>query len=1176
MTEGQKIFNPVTTKLLTGVNLVEASAGTGKTYAIAMLVLRLIVEQSLKIDEILLVTFTRAATQELADRIRMRLQQASECLQGFTTESDQVLLDYVNSINDKTKALKAINEALLDVDRAAIFTIHGFCQRMLQEQALESSQLFDVELQPEIGEIRLNIARDFWRKNIYSLPKRLCSVVLSFFDTPEKLYNSISSINHTYSRIEPEYSDFNKAVLQINASFDALANWWTKHSKRLSNSLQELINEGKLKSGFCSNFSLWQDELNNFFMENGEQIPSLEYLRWLGENGFIGIINGNKVRGSKKIDLLASLELPGRETEHLFASISEMILSLRRNFAVYLLEETEKSLQVHNCMSYDDLVVRLHRAVSGSAGQLPGILQKRFKAALIDEFQDTDLFQWQIFSTLFSTGNHYLYLIGDPKQSIYGFRGADIYSYFLARGSADQRLTLKNNYRSHPSLVTALNTLFHTRDKSFVYDTSTLDYEPVDAALLPHECDLREDSRSIAGLVYCQLDSCSDSTDGRWNVGEASASIQHYVTAEISRLLGNRVTLVDKGTTRHLRPGDIAILVKTHNQAEEYQHCLLHTGIPAVLTSKQSIFHSDECFHLYSLLQAIAEPGNTELLKRAMVIPWFGLQGDQLYTIWNDEHQFHQFQSQFHEYFELWKNSGVFAMMKHLLKNAGVLRTIGLLDLAERKIANINHLLELVQHEETDSMAGPMQLLQWLRGQMERKAGEEELRLESDDEAVKIVTMHSAKGLEYPIVFSPYLWYRRKKQIAENSSISCNTDEGRVLDLGSENFESRVIIAENENLAEEMRLLYVAVTRAKLRSYVFWADVKSRKNGPYDAFESSLGYLLFPEGRMSFDKQQQRLQQAGEEDSGDYELINTSEQSAISHGIAQQASEKLQAKIASQNVYTTERQMTSYSALAASGEHIPTHIKEDEIAQQSGRVLDFSDLPSGAQFGNVIHDILEQFSFKELAEPQVMRADIEKIVTRYRVDLDMELLEKMLTRIVRVDLSSQIPGCSVEFSLADLDETTCLKEMGFYYHLNRGQAGIFNRLLTRERTFTAINDKTLEGYLTGFIDLVFQHDGQFYIADYKTNHLGYRAENYSSKNLEDAMVAHNYGLQYWLYSLVLHRHLKNFYSGYDYRSHFGGILYLFVRGMEAEGKGIYYRKPDLKTLELLAKSFGER
>ncbi len=1176
MAKDQHIFDPVTTPLHRGVNLVEASAGTGKTYTIAMVVLRLIVEKSLKIDEILLVTFTRAATQELADRIRQRLQQASTCLQGGETDADQVLLDYIETLADTTTALRAINEALHDVDRAAIFTIHGFCQRMLQDQALESNQLFDVELQPELETIRLNVAQDFWRKNIYSLPKRLCSVVLAHFDTPEKLYHSISAINHSYSRIEPNNTDFDRAALQFDDIYHALAGWWAKHSKRLGDTLRKVLQEGKLKKGFSSNFSHWFKELNAFFIEKKERIPPLEYLNWLTEDGFMENINGSRVRGAKKKELIASLELPSDAVGQLLVAINEIILSLRKNLAHFLLEETEKNLQLHSCMSYDDLVVRMHRSVYQAKGQLPAILQKRFTAALIDEFQDTDLLQWQIFSTLFSYGNHYLYLIGDPKQSIYGFRGADINSYFLAKDSTEFRLTLKKNYRSHPRLVTALNTLFLSRNKTFVYDASILGYEPVDAAVSSLDFDLLRHDRSIAGMLHCQLESCAESKDGRWNAGDASGSIRLYVVAEISRLLDGSVTLMKKGSMRELQPGDVAVLVKTHAQAQEYQYHLLHNNIPAVLISKQSVFHSEECLHLNTLLQSIAEPGNTELLKRAMVIPWFGWQGIQLHAIWNDDREFYRIQMQFQEYAELWKNSGVFVMLKHLLKTEKMLQSLGSMELAERKIANINHLLELIQQEETDSMLGPLQLIQWLRKQMESAAGEEELRLESDDAAVKIVTMHSAKGLEFPVVFAPFLWHRKRDQITAKGYISSNTKDGRVLDLGSESFSSRAQMAENENLAEEMRLLYVATTRAQLRSYIFWADVKGRKNGPYDAFESSLGYLLFPQGRIDFDGQQQRLSQSGTADTGEYVLISAGEQNVISPMTTNQRVGELQAKAGLRRSYTTARQMTSYSALSATPESNQPNISVEEMTRPNEHSLQFAEFPAGAQFGNIIHDILERFSFKELTEPQMLRSDIEKVIARYRVDVDVDLLENMLAMIVQSTLSSKIPLCSSDFSLADLDETACHKEMGFYYHLNKNKAAVFNKLLASEKTFTAINDRTLEGYLTGFIDLVFQYDGKFYIVDYKTNHLGFREENYNRKNLEEAMAAHNYGLQFWLYSLVLHGHLKNFYPGYDYLRHFGGVLYLFVRGMERGNRGVFYHKPDLETLEMLEMSFGAK
>ncbi len=1176
MAERRKIFNPATTPLNKGLNLVEASAGTGKTYAIAMLVLRLIIEHSLKIDEILIVTFTRAATQELADRIRQRLNDAKEYLTGAAVNVDPVLRNYVEGIQDTSVAIEAVSEALHDVDRAAIFTIHGFCQRMLQEQALESGQLFDVELQPEIESIRLNLTKDFWRKRIYPLSRRHCSVILQYFDTPEKLYKSIQPIGNSYNRIEPDVGELGVAKKHVENAFKNLVLWWNDNRDRLHDSLVILCGEGKLKKNFVQSFPQWFGDVDNFLQKRRDKFPSLEYINWLQDQGFIKIVNGARVRGAKKDEMVASLELPNRETEQLLKCTDELILSLRRSLALYLIEETESALYRNNCMSYDDLIVRMHHSVTGGVGHFNTIVRNRFHAALIDEFQDTDILQWEIFNSLFGRGNHYLYLIGDPKQAIYRFRGADIYSYFQARKSANDLLTLKDNYRSHPHLVNAVNDLFTSQEKPFVYTEDILSYEPVDPALTGDSCNLLYRGQSRAGMVYCQLASNPDSANGTWNSGSASQVIRHYVVAETAKLLRQATIQQDETTSRKLLPGDIAILVKKHTQAEEYRQHLTQSGIPAVLISRQSVYLTNECKQLHILLRSIAEPGNTTLLKQAMTIPWFGLQGNELYAIWQDEEEFSRLQLKFNEYSELWRKKGVFAMMNHLLEEEQVFPTVGSMELAERKIANISHLLELIQQVETDAMYGPLQLLQWLKKQMVGTSSEDELRLESDDEAVKIITMHSAKGLEFSVVFCPYLWYRQRKVVTGFNSIVTHTGNEQILDLGSANYINRLQKAEGENLAEETRLLYVAATRAKLRSYMLWADIQGRKNGPYDAFESSLGNLLFSEGRCSFADQQTLLKNAGRKNFCEYELVEPGNEPSQAIENQSDISAELKARVPRQTVFLADWQMTSYSALATTSEHSLFQPNTDESDRTDESPLQFAELPSGAHFGNVVHEILESFTFKGLQNPGSHRQEIRRIVNKYRVDLDVELLEKMLSAIVQTKISSHIPRCTSDFSLADLKEENCLKEMGFYYHLQRGQASEINHFLAREKTYREINERALTGYLTGFIDLIFQYDNQFFIVDFKTNNLGDQTANYSVQHLEDAMAVHNYGLQFWIYSLVLHRHLQNFHAGYDYQKHFGGVLYLFVRGMALEGKGVYFHKPDQLTIEYLEKYFGER
>ncbi len=1166
-----QIFNAAASRLHRAVNLIEASAGTGKTYAIAMLVLRLVTEFSLKIEDILLVTFTRAATEELAARIRSRLTEARDLLAGLADSKDQTLQQWADNVMDRSETLLKIEAALLDIDRASVFTIHGFCQRMLKELALESGQLFDVELQPDVETIRVEVARDFWRKNIYPMPERHCGVVLSSFPTPVDLYLSVAPLSGNYSRVEPEAGPSPEVFDGFDQAFAELSSWWRDKGASLLQSLHGLIAEGKVKKEFSDNFVLWGESLTDYFQGHDFLLPP--DLHWLETTVFSSLLNGSKLRGAAKEQAIADLALPDAEATALREASATLLLHIRRLFVDYLFDETEKRLNRHNAMSYDDLIVRLHRAVQ-AGGNLLQVVRQRYRGALIDEFQDTDGLQWGIFNTVFGGGDHFLYLIGDPKQAIYGFRGADIHSYFLAKDKAEYHLTLRRNHRSHPGLVDAVNDLFQSRQNPFFFDSSMLDFLPVEAAQREEDGYLAQDGKARVNMVHCSLPPCPDSSNGQWSSGKASAVIMETVSREIVSLLNNGVMLHGKDRVRPLQPGDFAILVRKNSQAEEFRRSLARAGLPAVTSSRMSVYATEECLQLYQILQSVAEPADMELLKKAMTVSWLGLRGDDLYRIWRDPAGFDAYQARFQNYAEIWLNRGVLVMMKHFLQQEEVFLVLGGKEDAQRKIANIEHLLELLRDEEAENLHGPLQLLQWLHRQIKSGTKEEELRLESDEEAVRIVTMHGCKGLEYPVVFCPFLWYRRIMPMLEKYRIQCHEDDGVVLDLGSERFEQRRLLAVDEEMAEEMRLVYVALTRARYRCYTFWCDISGRGNSA-DSFDSGLGYLLFPEGRVDYRQQQARLTDFCLKDHAVHLPVSMEMSDEKYTGLHREDLTELACRKLRRKSFHSDWQMTSYSALAA-GSELNSSVQTAAVgAVSASGSLAYAALPSGAGFGNVVHDIFEELPFAELRTPWRHRLVLERICRKYMIELDIDLLEDMIKTVVTAPLHHDAANSGTPFMLVDLEQGRCLKEMAFYFHLKNGNTQRLNDILAVDKTVMVLAEQRFSGFLTGFIDLLFQYGESFYIIDYKTNNLGNMPEDYQGDKLVEAMASHNYGLQMWLYSLVLHRHLLNLVPNYDHRRHFGGVFYLFVRGMASDGAGIYFHKPDLPTLEQLGALFGE-
>jgi len=1169
MSEQQK-FDAVATPFKKGVNLVEASAGTGKTYAIAMLVLRALVELQITIDQVLVVTFTVATTEELKERIRTRIICARDVLRGLNRLEDQVLRDWAATIDQPDRAIELLNLALLDIDRIAIHTIHGFCQRMLTDQALESGQPYDTELVDDTDKVTSQLVQDFWRSRLYAMDIRYCQLITSRYPSPEDLYRSVAGAESPLAKLAPEDVSFDLACSGLETVFDELQIWWSNHGNDLTCYVESAIAKGFFKKDFALNYPHWLETLENSFTLSLPPHP--ESLLWLQKEQLLLNLNGNKLRGmEKKQGFIADWPLPTIQVNKYLEATEGLINVLRVELALSLRENLNRVLKEQTKMSFDGLVTEMAAAVKGRNGEaLCRQIGSRYRIVLIDEFQDTDSAQWQIFSTIFSTGRHFLYLIGDPKQAIYRFRGADIFSYFAARDSADYHLTLTRNYRSHPGLLKGVNRLFAQ------VSIADQPYHPVEAAKSREDGRLMAKDSELPALVYCQLAACSESNP-RWSSGAANEVICQWVVAETERIIGTdstiRVALTDSGRTSQITEitaADIAVLVRSNKQAEQYQRKFGDVGIPAVISSKKPVFATPECEEFLLILRAIAMPSDIRALKRAMSSVWFGLSGDEHHHICSSEPAFDQWFSRFQNYYRLWVELGFFSMMTKMVVDEKIFVHLCTEKNGERRIANILHLAELVQKEEQEKQLGIGQILFWLQKMMSdaAKKQETELRLESDAEAVSILTMHSAKGLEYPVVFCPSLLAVGKYDDKKAVMTKCHDDDGRLIcDLGSELFDKHRQLSIEEQKQEELRLAYVAVTRAQLRCYLFWADIRESA-GYAGSAASALGRLLFPDGIGTFQEQHDLLRSFGDMPDSSYHMVEADKMVQPSYKQLKVDTSILRASTRGRRLLASGRTVTSFSGLSTL-----TGREKDDIfpgafdeGREAPRSAESSNLPGGVRFGNIVHDALEMIDFNDLAVLPASTEQLGAICGRYNLDVDLAVLQQLLINCITTPLFSQLSP--VAFTLAELSREQLVKEMQFTLQMAAVSTTGLNRIFGHETTFSPLSYRELEGYLNGYIDLICEYDGKVYIIDYKTNNLGDALDNYQQDDLRAAMREHNYGLQYLLYTLVIHRYLKTWKVGYSYSKHFGGVMYLFVRGMSPDtpGSGVYFNLPEEKIV----------
>jgi exodeoxyribonuclease V beta subunit len=1191
---------------LRGRNLVDASAGTGKTYAIATLFVRLLLETEHSPTQLLVVTFTEAATAELRDRIRKRVR---ECLLAATSRSevdlDPALVEIIARAGDRERSVGRLREALYDFDNVEISTIHGFCQRMLMERALESDVTFNSQLYGDARPMIDELILDYWATHAGPAAPELLAYMRtegSRFGVELARRLSYTVLRTPDVRVVPEAPraaeppDFERFRRELSRARET----WQRHDV-----LAIIADSSVRKTAYNSRYTpAWARSVSEFFASDGLlPCPPKCFERFCTPRL---VEAGGTALGSHELFLGCDRLLA--EYERLERALQAEALRFKLGLLDYLKRELPRRTGQRRQLSFDDLLERLHSALHGRAGQeLSRSIRERYPAALIDEFQDTDPRQLGIFERIYSAPNTSLFLIGDPKQAIYSFRGADVFSYVAAarRTSGDRHFTMTTNYRSDPSIIAAVNHLFAGASHPFLL--REIQFEPVHARPGAEDVLLGPDATPLSGLELLLPEPPGGSDKGfdqTWIANELPA----LVAREIQGALADGLTC--KGQA--LGPGDIAVLTRTNDQAFQIQAALRRVGVVSVVLGDKSVYASHEAHELERLLAAVIEPTNQRAIRAALTTDLLGVTAEQLAHMDENESAWEQWSQAFHAWSGVWAHSGFVQMMRVLMTRAGVHeRLIGLGD-GERRLTNLLQLIELLHAAGSRGHLGPSGLYGFLARERRREiigmeAEAAQIRLENDAEAVKITTMHKSKGLEYPVVYCPYLWHGMLLHQSDEQAPKLHLESGElVLDIGSPERQAHLERARFEVFAENLRLLYVALTRARHRCSVVWGRI-----GKYTT--SALGYLLSPPGAdpesperaPDVDTIQQHLGSLDERAWNDvFERLTAAapitlrrpRPAASSDAPAEDRTlaQRLEARRATRRIDDRWR-TSSFSALTS---HAPsTESREEQIADHdtaaaapageadAQQPLILADFPGGTQAGSFFHDILEHYDFTS-PRPGPLLALVDSRLASYRYPRE-SWREKVAEQVCAVLDTPLVTLPEGPLRLADVPLSARLNELEFCLPVAGSASGQEPRALSAQDLARVFADHPsealpqryaeavsrlgfvpLSGFLRGFIDLIFRHGERYYLVDYKGNHLGPSASDYAPDKLGAAMLRGQYFLQYHLYALALHRHLARRMPAYSYDEHFGGVFYLFIKGMApAHGSaGIFYEKPPLERL----------
>ncbi|HIQ40309.1 MAG TPA: hypothetical protein EYH46_03965 [Sulfurivirga caldicuralii] len=1077
--------------LMQGIHAIEASAGTGKTYTLAQLVVRLVVEKGMPIERILVVTFTRAAAAELRERIFARLSEVLQALDKGSLQ-DKSLQDWVDQLHDKTDARKAILRAYLMLDRAPIYTIDAFAMQVVKEHAPSLGLSWDATLVEDKGRLDQQIIDSLWHQ-LDELPVQMRHMMLSRWASPDELFERVEKLG-----IGATFAEDLSAWQPLWQRYEAVHTKWTKERLQAIGAALDTVRHG------CNPKSLKKCARMILDPLKAGQLPRMEDDTPLDQYLKRSLTKKSPYDSLPQAirDEMAAL---AHDVQYLITAEETLVQSWFKDLYTQWQTLRQQKLQQQGLFTYDNLKRLLADAVS-SQGELCQQLRQQYQACLIDEFQDTDPDQWRLFSTLFGNGDtHWLFLIGDPKQAIYSFRGANLLTYFAAVKAARFHHTLDTNYRSHPKLIEGFNQLFaEVADENTFLSEDCL-YQPVNSGRKADEL-----AFTLAGQPMETI---------RIVRGQGLADMEEATCQQLARDVV-RVLKAGQLQQQPVKPGHIAVLVKNNTDALRVQKALRQVKVPSVLTSKTSVWHSDSAKALLQLLQAILHPRQRAHVRAVLAGPYFQYTLSDL----DDEARYAAAQLMLSTALQRWQQEDVLSALLHLFQQAQVWHRLARLPDGDRRMADTRHLLELLQSQAHQQQGSPQALMRWAIHQHQQAADEHHtLRLEKDDDAVEIVTMHSAKGLEYPIVFIYGAW-RGGVVRSQKYPLAKPTPYGKKACFSKED-KDELIAQEQQELR---RLFYVACTRAISHLTIYWPNAdKAQKYWP-DALNGILRprlSALCASALFRFD---------------DYE----DKSAPLSAWIPQQADAPLVAppEIDFSALRQRCRLLTSYSGLIRHGGAESPYERWEEEADSTPAEMN-DPLPAGAAFGKLMHDFLQQTDF---AQPDW--AWLKDKWQRFSNNWE----EKWPTLQALVEQT--LAGDCQPFRLKDLPTHAVRKEYHFVLHAPKLQVDQLNALFKDRPDWSPVDRRSVHGFLQGYIDLIVEAGERYYIVDYKTN----RLPAYDQQTLATAMAAHHYTLQGLIYTLALDAHLRAFKPDYDPAHHLGGVRYLFMRGMRPDStEGVY-------------------
>ncbi|WP_343152545.1 exodeoxyribonuclease V subunit beta [Buchnera aphidicola] len=1157
----KEIFN----FLLEGKHVIEASAGTGKTFFIVLTYIRLILginikkeKNPLSVKKILVLTFNKSAKEEIFKRIKKTIQELKLAILKKKINNNNIIV-FINKIKNFELAKALLLKAEFDLDQAKIFTIDSFFFKTLNYYTFHLSSQNNIKNERNMY---LETTIDFWRKQCFLLPKNLLNIIYKKWKNPLNLFKEIEpwinyQKNNPYLKIKKKYCVINlhkKNIKKINFFKKS----WLGVSKKIFNSIDEFIINKRIFNK--RNKKRWINIINKWAIEK-----TVDYFIPKELSYFKKKINKTKNKKNKTLyNFFIFTEFFLKEN---FSIKKEFILLSIKNVIHY----TNLRKKNIGYLEYSDVSNLLFKELKKKKNNFLRKISKDFSAVLIDEFQDINFQQHKIIKKIFyERKNIFLLLIGDPKQSIYNFRGANIFSYFQSKSEIKSHFFLEKNWRSTPSIINNINLLFSRIKNPFLnskikfipstfFKKNKYNYFKINNIIQPSFSIFINSNEIISKRNYEE-----------WISKECAKSISYW----LERGRSGNATISIKNKIKSISEKDIVVIVKNKIEAICIQDALKKNNVPSIyLSNKKNIFDTLEAKELFWILTAILDSKNEKKLKRALCTNLLENDSNQINKIFLNLEYWSSTINKFYHFYKIWEKLGIFSLIKHLIKIKK--KKINLNEKKEN-IFNVNNFLHLgkIIDEKYFLLNEKKILVYWLEGKINNidyLPKNNFVQNPDSNNSVKIISIHKSKGLEFPLVWIPFIMNYKKRKIG----LYPNKKNQFRINLEENSKKSKLV--DKERLSEDMRLLYVALTRTIIHCSLGIARVQTIRKKKYNIFSnvhhSAFGYLLQRGKKCNLSIFKKNLKEIQK-----YEDIKFF--SNFKEKIFQK---KINVNIPI-NVKKFNRKIlnywdiTSFSKLQKENLVLTNKKKKNsnaKIINVSNDTLSPYYFPRGVEFGSLLHNILKKCKFNDKINDYHILKEISK------VKLNKEwipIIKNWMYQIFQKKINNY------GLKLSNLKENEYLKELKFFYPIKKIINDYkFNKIIKlfrlKNQEIPLFNFEKKKGMLTGFIDLIFFSNKKYYILEYKSNWLGYDNSFYSKKNIKSEIIKHRYDIQSLLYIIALNRYLKNKIKKYNFNQNFGGFYFLFIRGMYLEknktneNNGIYHFLPKENCINKLDNFF---